>query len=81
MTVQDIVRAGYPNATDEETEYVIWNRTSYPFKGLTAKMVYKAASQTYRASKKGLQLCDFCDNIATECGICSKCTMLFKAVK
>lgn len=30
MTWNDLVRVYFPNATNEECEYILWNRTAFP---------------------------------------------------
>jgi len=69
-----VVRCGYPNASDAIVEHVLWGRTPFPFDPkLTMKLIYKAAYALYRADKKGIQLCDFCNRIATNTGRCKRC--------
>lgn len=31
MTWNDLVRKYFPNANDEECEFILWERTAYPF--------------------------------------------------
>ena len=38
MTWNDLVRKYIPNATDEECEYVLWNKTPFPIT-LNAKII------------------------------------------
>lgn len=71
--IQDVIRAALPSATDTDCEYVLWNRTAYPFKKLTARDIYKAASRTRRAGANGIQLCDHCDNRADDGWECKPC--------
>lgn len=79
MTVIDCVRAGWPGATEDIAEYIIWSRTPYPCGAITAKTIYKAASTARRANDHGIRLCDFCDNPATENGmVCKRCDEALK---
>ena len=67
------VRCGYPNASDSLVEHVLWERTPFPFTKMTLKSVYKAAYRLYRADQKCVELCDFCDRIAINKGVCQRC--------
>lgn len=31
MTWRDLVRKYFPNASDEECDFILWNRTAFPF--------------------------------------------------
>ena len=65
MTPQQIIRAAIPNASDEECDFVLWNRTAFPFQ-FKAKSLYKSASSFQRAHNNNIRLCDFCDNKAED---------------
>ena len=72
--IQDVIRAAIPNADQAECEFILWERTSYPFGLLTAKDIYKAAYSFDRACKNHLRLCEYCDRIAQpDKYMCSKC--------
>ena len=81
MNAGQIIRAAIPNASDETCEYVLWERTGYPFKRLTARDLYKAASRMKRAEDNGIVLCDFCDNKANENYICDSCREVLDAAR
>lgn len=74
MDVEKIIRTGYPGATPSIIEHVMWGRTPFPFVKLDARMILKAASGLYRATKNGLVLCDFCDRLAVQGdSLCERC--------
>lgn len=73
MTPAEIIRNAIPDAPDDLVEHIVWGRTPFPFAPLTAKDFYKAASRYRRASKKGKQLCDFCDRLAVRRFRCEQC--------
>ena len=74
MNVEKIVKAGYPGATPSIIEHVMWGRTAFPFVKLDARMILKAASGFYRATKKGLVLCEFCHRLAApKDSCCDRC--------
>ena len=75
MQVNQIIRAAIPEANESECDYILWNMTSFPFGNVTAKMLYKAASRTKRASNNNIMLCDLCDSkIDDDNGwVCQKC--------
>ena len=74
MDVRTIIRYAIPNASDEVCEWIIWDRTAYPFVPLTAKEIYKAAARVQRATNGKKQLCDLCDRLAEpKMGLCKKC--------
>lgn len=71
-TIGEIIQAGYPGADEGTEEQVLWGMTPYPITRITERQLFKAASQLYRATKKGLRLCDFCDREAAHHGLCRK---------
>ncbi len=73
MTIQEIVRAAYPAATDSECQHILFGRTSYPFGIVTARELYKAASRYARAKGSKIKLCDFCNSMARIDDVCMGC--------
>lgn len=74
MNGQAIIQAAIPGASADLCEHIIWGRTPFPCGPITAKSLYQAARRFKRAADHGIQLCDFCDNIAAKgewC--CEKC--------
>lgn len=66
----DIVREYVPDATDEEVDYILWERTAYPV----------ASEETVRRHLSeyvdGVVRCDRCDRKlarGTEWGLCPEC--------
>ena len=73
-TVTEVVRAGFPNAGDDLADDILWSRTPYPAGRVNARSLYKAASSLYRAMKRGITLCDFCERPAEpEQWTCKQC--------
>jgi hypothetical protein len=82
LKIIDCLKAGWSNITEEQAEYVLWSRTPFPIKSLTAKEYYIAANRTRRAWKNGIRLCDFCDCIAeANDGLCKECRKSFDECK
>lgn len=79
MHMQTIIQKAIPNATEEFCEWLIWERTAFPFKPLTARELYKTASRVKRAKESQIRLCDLCDRIA-EPGeyLCCNCKEVLK---
>ena len=74
MTPQQIVRVAMPGASDGLCEYVLWERTPFPFGRVTAHSIYRAASRVKRAHEHKRTLCDFCDNEVTDgAHLCHRC--------
>lgn len=74
MRIQEIIRGAIPDAEDILCEHILWERTAYPFKKLSAQDIYKAASRFKRAHDNAIELCDFCDNIAIpDAYLCQRC--------
>lgn len=74
MQIQQVIRAAIPDATTEDCEWILWERTPYPCGGITARSIYKAASQFIRAVRNHLQLCEHCHNKVPEGKFtCDKC--------
>jgi len=78
-TIGDVISAGFPNATHDDMEDILWGRTPFPFTKVTAKELYKVSFQFYRASKNGLRLCDFCNDVALPNDtLCHRCAASWK---
>lgn len=74
MQISEIIRAAIPGAMDEVCEYVLWERTAYPFAKLTARDIYRAASRWKRARDAGNCLCEYCDRLASRGSrLCPSC--------
>jgi len=73
MTPVDCIRAAIPDADDVLCDHIAWGRTPFPVGMPTARDFYKAASRWKRAQEHGIQLCDFCDNIAVDGFYCQAC--------
>lgn len=73
LTTFDVIKAGWPGATDQDADYLLWNRTPYPMGG-DVKGLFKAAHGYYRATKNKRHLCALCPSIAPlgkyECAKC-----------
>ena len=74
-----IIRAAIPNCSDAQADYVLWSRTPFPIGRVSARSLYKAASGLYRASKRGISLCDFCHKPAINNDLCADCHSSFSA--
>lgn len=74
MKISDVIMAGFPEASADTCEYILWNRTPFPMGKITARDVYKAASRVRRATLHGIYLCDMCDNKCSK-GVfcCDRC--------
>lgn len=74
MLLSDVIKAAIPEADESLCEYMLWERTPYPFGQVTAKSLYRAASRVKRARERKRTLCDFCDNEVTgEAHLCHRC--------
>lgn len=63
-TFTDAIRAGWPNATDAQCDWVMWERTPWPIGGVTLRDAYRAASGYRRSFENGITLCDLCHSKA-----------------
>jgi hypothetical protein len=79
MTPYDCIRAAIPEADDELCHFIVWGRTPFPFKKLSAREFYKAGSRFKRAGENNLRLCDHCDNLATDGWCCKSCSEALSA--
>lgn len=70
MTIGVVVRAGFPGASKDIIEHIVWGMTPYPFGSVTPRELYKVSSTLYRATKSGRSLCDFCTREAVKDGLC-----------
>lgn len=55
-----------------DSEFILWQRTSFPFKAISAKEFYKACQREIRINRNGIRLCNFCNNIVTKNDLCEK---------
>ena len=70
-----------PDASSNDMEYILWNRTPFPFK-IDAKTLYKAAARTARARRNNIILCDHCDNKIEQGNFeCTKCRFALDAAR
>lgn len=63
MDASDIIKAAIPDADEKLCNFILWNRTPFPF-ALNPRQLYKSASGYFRAESNGRTLCDFCSNEA-----------------
>jgi hypothetical protein len=61
---QDIVRPVFPDADEEEAEYLVWNRTAYPFMGKDWKHYRKQLKILKRTLDAGHKPCEHCSEQA-----------------
>ena len=66
MLISDIIKAAIPSADESICEHILWGRTPFPMRGISAKELFKSASGFNRANKKGNRLCDWCHCLAVE---------------
>lgn len=75
MKIIEIMRAAWSDITEDEAEYVLWERTPYPFSN-SSREIYASTRRLKRAAENNIRLCDFCDN-RTESGnkvyVCRSC--------
>jgi hypothetical protein len=76
-----VIKAAIPNCPDSIMDHILWGRTPYPFAKVTPRSLYKAAARFKRAQDHGLELCDFCDRIATHHNLCDVCRTAMDAVR
>lgn len=74
MNAKEIIgNAMGKSPSNEVVDHIVWGRTPFPFKEITAKHLYKAAHRFKRANDNNIILCDFCDNKAVIDYTCKKC--------
>lgn len=62
-TAAQVIRAAIPDADKDVIDYVLWNRTPFPFDA-RPRTIYRCAAGYNRASRNSIALCDFCRNRA-----------------
>ena len=73
-SIQDVIRAAIPGAPKDLCEFILWERTSYPFGRLTAQKIFKAASGFARAGANGRALCEMCRRLSVpQKFLCERC--------
>lgn len=81
MSAETVIRAAIPDADKSTIDHIIWGRTPFPFKALTPKSLFKAASAYRRACDRGVILCDLCHRIAREnAWTCVRCNDALRGV-
>ncbi|MEK6280290.1 MAG: hypothetical protein AABN95_08025 [Acidobacteriota bacterium] len=77
MTPIELVREMFPDATEDEADFILWERTAFPFndiEGTRAQiMEFKQAIDKHPNAR----FCDFCSNLALVKGCCATCWMAF----
>lgn len=66
MTFFEIIQKAIPGASQDECDHILWGRTPFPFKAISAQYLYKKASGYRRANANGLRLCDHCSAVARD---------------
>ena len=85
MTALELAREVFPGKTDEDLDYVLWNRTGFPafwparFK--TPETALRAQLKAYRRAvttlPAGDRLCDFCNRRAVPGEtLCKRCAWI-----
>lgn len=59
MTFTELVSKALPGADAEHVEYVLWNRTPFPFE-TSPRLIFKWASGYRRACANKIELCELC---------------------
>lgn len=72
MTYAELISKALPGADAETVDFVLWNRTPFPF-DKNPRVLFKAAAGYRRACANRIQLCDFCDRPATDTWTCDRC--------
>lgn len=78
MTFAELVKKAIPGANEAVVDYVLWNRTAFPFDG-SPKAIFKAADGYRRACLNGIQLCELCDRPAVDGWNCEACNKALAA--
>ena len=79
-TVQRVVRAAIPDATEEACLHVLWAHTPFPFRPVQARELFKAAHRLRRAADKGVRLCEFCErSVPAGTFTCERCAAALNA--
>ena len=77
MKVIDIVRGAIPEVSQDEYDFILWNRTGFPQFWKTdnpAREIYESARRYGRAKKNNITMCDLCDRkLDREGSTCSHC--------
>lgn len=59
MTFQELISKALPGASEAEIDFVLWNRTPFPFDP-RPRVLFKRASGYRRACANGVVLCELC---------------------
>lgn len=73
MNARKIILSVFPNASASLMSHIIWGRTAYPFKPISARELWRAADRWRRATQHHRQLCDWCDRPALTNCLCLRC--------
>lgn len=63
MTPMDLMSKAIPGVDAEQLEYVLWNRTPFPFDA-RPRVLFKKADGYRRACINNIALCEFCSRPA-----------------
>lgn len=79
MKIIEVMRKAQANITEDEAEFILWERTPYPVGGITAKSLYQATRRFYRVIKNHRKCCELCDNLAKENdSLCERCARVIR---
>lgn len=65
-TYAAVIRAAIPDADESDIDHILWGRTPFPCRSVTARELYRAASGWRRAVAGGKRLCDHCHRLADD---------------
>ena len=72
MRAIDFVQKAFPGLSQDEADYLLWNRTPFPFDG-RPRTIYRSIAGSIRAAKNGIQLCETCWRPAVDGWNCETC--------
>lgn len=72
MTFAELISKALPGASAATVDYVLWNRTPFPFDS-SPRRLFKCADGYRRACANKIQLCECCDRPAVDGWNCQPC--------
>jgi hypothetical protein len=72
-----LVREFFPDANNDEADFILWVRTAFPFNSEDGLREQLAELKTTWETYPGARLCDFCSNLALVDSCCMCCALAF----
>lgn len=77
-TILDLVREYFPDASEDEADFILWERTAFPMNSVDGLRTQLAEFKQAVGRYPNAGFCDFCNNLAVTRGLCISCAAAWR---